>query len=123
MLKDEIVALLEMLIGAYPETFIKDANATVEIWNLSFSEEDAETIYKAARVYMLKGKKFPSPADIRACIKNIGIYDTPATPAIPSKVNDSIYDENVNTGCDICPFADTDWVDSPNGCHREKCIC
>ncbi len=141
MTRNEVVTLLEYLIGAYPEAFIKDPKATTDIWCLNFAEDDADRVYKAARLYMRKSTKFPSPADIRKLITKAMIYDIPKpseAPQIPSASNseqeiselDAILKQlsqdsmsEARTGCDICPFADTDWVDSPNGCHRERCIC
>lgn len=142
MTRNEVVTLLEHLIGAFPEAFIKDPKATTNIWCLNFAEDEAERVFKAARLYMRKGTKFPTPADIRKLMNKTFVYDIPQkeveAPQIPSASNseqeiselDAILkqlsedsESEALTGCDICPFADTDWVDSPNGCHRERCIC
>ena len=141
MIRDEVIKLLECLIGAYPETFIKDVESTVNIWCLNFAEEECETVFKAARIYMRKGTKFPTPADIRKCMSKVFLYDTPINSTLPvidaeESTDDKVIEDTHNalvavsesvtesehTGCEICPYADTDWVDSPNGCHRKNCI-
>lgn len=142
MTRNEVVTLLEHLIGAYPEAFIKDPKATTNIWCLNFAEDEAEKVFKAARLYMRKGTKFPTPADIRKLMNKTFVYDIPQKEVeAPQIASDNELDNELSeldtimkqlsqdsmsearTGCDICPFADTDWVDSPNGCHRERCIC
>ena len=123
MTRQEIAKLLQSLIGAYPDTFIKDARATLDMWCLQFAEEDADKVYKATRLYMRKGKKFPAPADIIKLMNVAGIYDAPRAPELPSgalAVQDEEEDPSGMTGCDICPYRD--WAETPNGCHREHCI-
>lgn len=124
MTREETAKLLQSLVGAYPDTFIKDAKATLDIWCMHFAEEDAGTVYKATRLYMLKGKKFPTPADILKLLSRASFYDVPQkSPELPSGalgLPDVDDDSSELTGCDLCPYKD--WADSPSGCHREHCI-
>lgn len=65
MTRKEIAKLLNMLYAVYPNTKdIKNPDITLDAWELAFGDEEAERVYKAARVYMKKGRFFPSPADI-----------------------------------------------------------
>lgn len=123
MTREQTAKLLQSLIGAYPDTFIKDARATLDMWCLQFAEEDADKVYKATRLYIRKGKRFPAPADIVKLMNVAGIYDAPRAPELPSKAQaeDDMGDlTDAQTGCDICPYKD--WADTPNGCHRERCV-
>ena len=72
MNRDQITDLLEMVITAYPQTKIKDPARMVDVWEMTFGEYEAETIYKAARLHMKESKFFPTPADI---IEKIGKAD------------------------------------------------
>lgn len=78
MNRDEITDLLEMVITAYPQTKIKDPAKMVEVWEMTFGEYDAETIYKATRLHMSKSKFFPTPADIKEKITKAEILFTEA---------------------------------------------
>ena len=64
MNRDQITDLLEMVSTAYPNAKIKDPARMVSVWEMTFGEYDAETIYKAARLHMKENKYFPTPADI-----------------------------------------------------------
>lgn len=123
MTRQETAKLLQALVGNYPSTFIKDAKATLDMWCLQFSEDDSETVYKAARLYMRKGTKFPTPADIRKHMEMAHIYDASRAPELPSKAqaeDDMGELSDAMTGCDICPYRD--WAYTPRGCHRERCV-
>lgn len=78
MTREEITDLLEMVITAYPQTKIKDPAKMVDVWEMTFGEYDAETIYKATRLHMSKSKYFPNPADIKEKITRAEIIFTEA---------------------------------------------
>lgn len=119
----EITTLLKNLRGAYPNTYIKDIKTMIDMWELNFGNEDADKVFKAARMYMNKGKKFPSPADIKPYITKAAIYDAPITPQLPvTTENLPEIDDGAMTGCDICPYFLNGWAMSEKGCHRENCI-
>lgn len=87
MTRDEIVDLLEILFGAYPNQKIKDAERMIQAWQLAFADEEAERIYKAARFHINRNKFFPTVADIRESIeKGVLIYSNQVqeAPAIES---------------------------------------
>ena len=114
MTREETVRLLEALMGAYPETFIKDAKMTVNIWQMAFAEEDAGKVYKAARFHMEHKPKFPSPADIKKAMTRTYLYEQSQSiqaPAIEGSVEPQ---KDWTTGCEVCPYADS--------CLKEDCI-
>ena len=121
MNRAETIYLIKTLLGTYPNTRIEDPKQTVESFELELGQYPAETVYKAARCHMGRSKFFPTPAEIK---KYLGIaphmFNESTIKSIESGTDDS--DDNIKTGCDVCPYANTDWVDSPNGCHRERCI-
>lgn len=120
MKRNEIINLIKTLLGAYPNTKIDNPKGLVDSWEMMFGSEDAETVYKAARIHMKNCKWFPKPSEIK---KYMGVapYLFNATAMIESP--DASDDEEIpKTGCDICPYANTDWVNSPKGCHRVNCV-
>jgi len=66
MTREEIITLLKLFKATYPNTkSITDPQSTIAAWELALGDEDAERVYKAARVYIkTKGNFFPSPKDI-----------------------------------------------------------
>ena len=119
MTREQTAKLLQSLIGAYPDTFIKDAKATLDIWCLNFAEDDADTIYKATRLYMRTGTRFPAPADILKLRERACIYDAqpaPEAPELPSGASGELVEyKDWNDGCEVCPYADL-------GCLKDRCI-
>ena len=114
MTREETVKLLETLMGAYPETFIKDAKMTVNIWHMAFAEEDAGKVYKAARYHMEHKPKFPAPADIKKAMARAYIYEHPQQIAPLAIEGSTEPQKDWTTGCDICPYADS--------CLKDICI-
>ncbi len=113
MTREEVIKLLQILRAAYPNTKINDPAGTVSAWELAFGEDEADTIYKAARHYMNTGKFFPTIADIRKAIrKGNMIYGMKQeaqnnstlvanTPTAPHK----LISPDV-TFCDLCELCD-----------------
>lgn len=64
MTREEIANLLEVLIGAYPNTNIKDAEATLNTWEMELGSYSAESVYKSARLHIHNSKFFPTPSEI-----------------------------------------------------------
>ena len=107
MTRKEITELLQKVIAAYPDTFIKDAKAMVDIWEMNFGNERADIVYKAARLHMTTSKKFPTVSDIRNNIGRVGIYDE-SRPALGSDHGHKpIY------GCIACVYKED--------CNRKEC--
>ena len=127
MNKLECVQLLKTLMGAYPNTKHDNPQGLLDSYMLVLSEYEAETVYKAARMYMGNGKNkyFPKAAEIKKYIPLAPHMFNPEAMALPdaSGSSENGSDEDIpSIGCDVCPYSDTDWVDSPNGCHRRHCI-
>lgn len=120
MKRNEIINLIKTLLGAYPNTKIDNPKGLVDSWEMMFGSEETETVYKAARIHMKNRKWFPKPSEIKQYM-GIAPYMFNATAMIESP--DASDDEEIpKTGCDICPYANTDWVNSPKGCHRVNCV-
>lgn len=98
MTREETLRLLQFLKGCYPNTKIDDPKGTVEAWQLAFSADQADTIYKAARYHMVNNKFFPTPADIQNCVfraslvydeaQSDQIADDTTTKALPPQTAD-----------------------------------
>lgn len=121
----ECVQLIKTLMGAYPNTKHDNPQGLLDSYMLVLSEYEAETVYKAARMYMgnANNKYFPKAAEIKKYIPLAPHMFNPEVMALPdaSGSSENGSDDN-NGGCDMCPYSNTDWVDSPNGCHRRHCI-
>lgn len=124
MTKPECVDLIRTLLGAYPNTKMDNPQGTLTSYMLILGEYDTEIVCKAARMYMgnAKNRYFPKAADLKKYIPLAPYMFNPDAIALPSEAEESDNDDGALTGCDICPYANTDWVDSPNGCHRRDCI-
>ena len=135
MNRNEIAKLLNMMYAVYPNTKeIKDPKATLDAWELAFGDEDAERIYKAARVHMKKSKFFPSPADIVENInrgqilygETVKVNNNPAltsgdeqryiTPPVAPKTMISVF----CAGSCVCPYFEGGLCD---GSKEEYEVC
>ena len=65
MNKKETAQVLAILRTAYPNTKIENAGAMTEAWYMCLGDFSAESVMKAARLYMNTSKFFPTPAEIR----------------------------------------------------------
>ena len=121
MNRAETINLIKSLLGTYPNTKMSNVQATVDAWEMEFGEYPAETIYKAARCHMGRSKFFPSPAEIKKFIPIAPLLFNESTlNAIESGTID-VVDDGAVSGCDLCPYNQNGWADTPNGCHRERC--
>jgi hypothetical protein len=78
MTEEQIVDLLEQLISNYPNTKIKSVEKMIEVWQMAFGENEAEDIYKAARLHMETSEFFPTVAEINNNIEKAKlIYSNP----------------------------------------------
>lgn len=79
MTEEQIVDLLEQLISNYPNTKIKSVEKMIKVWQMAFGENEAEDIYKAARLHMETSEFFPTVAEIKNNIEKAKlIYSDPA---------------------------------------------
>lgn len=88
MNRKEIIELLNIVRSAYPNTKIDSPKDTVLAWELTFGDDPADVIYKAARHHMNTCKFFPTPADIKKNInKGQMLYgeSEASIPKIPTK--------------------------------------
>ena len=104
MTRQEIADLLELVIANYPKAFIKDAKATLSVWEMAFGEEPAERVYRAARHHMDISKDFPTIADIKDCMnKGEMIYGGDNQPKIaPTAPNKLIKAEDEKCKYEKC---------------------
>lgn len=116
MNNSECVDLIRTLFGAYPNTKMDNPQGTITSYMLILGEYDAETVYKAARMYMgnPKNKYFPKAADLVKYIPLAPYMFNPQAMELPSDTSDPT-DDGATTGCDVCPYAEM-------GCKKEDCI-
>ena len=104
MTRQEIADLLELVIANYPKTFIKDAKATLSVWEMAFGDEPAERVYRAARHHMDVSKDFPTVAHIREAMnKGEMIYGNQPKVKTIEAPNTKIQDK-LCTGAWACPY-------------------
>ena len=80
MTREEVIQLLAIIRANYPNVKISDPAATVNAWQLTLGDYPSDLIFEAARSYMMKGKFFPTPADIIKEKDRILYTRTPAAP-------------------------------------------
>lgn len=109
MTRDEVRELLAVLVDAYPyiSTKIADPEKTIDAWLLAFGDQDAKTIYQAARHHMKTQRFFPAIADIEDAIpKGKMIYGDPRK-IFPEIVPTPPKLEMINTNfCKLCGLCD-----------------
>jgi len=111
MTHDEVVDLLEELIGAYPyyASKIIDPDDTIRRWEREFGEYEASDIYMAARLHENTSKFFPSIDEIKGLIsrgkivygeiiQERPVIEAPQAPQIMIPVTDNF--------CDLCGLCD-----------------
>ena len=115
MTREELKQMLKMVMEVYPNTKIKDAKATLDMWELVFGEREASEVFKGVRYHINHSKFFPTPADIKDAIpKGAVIYDdVPTTPRLEDKSTpyltmdmnflDNIIDIEPDEQCLHCP--------------------
>lgn len=104
MTREQIIDLLEIMAAAYPNTKIKDAERMVQAWQLAFAEDDAESVYKAARYHINHNRFFPTAADIRdSMTRGALLYgERPSTaPRIEATAEEEPW--GCDQYCDDCP--------------------
>lgn len=107
MTKAECIALVKVLMGAYPNNRVTDPRTTVESYLLVLGEYPAESVYKAARLHMATSKWFPQPEEIIKKMSNAhNLYgsDTTALPFTTKSI----------PGCTVCLYG--------KDCGFAKCI-
>ncbi len=113
-----MIQLLRKLSANYPNALNKiDSKELLKNWEMAFGKEDAQIIYKAARVHMDNSPYFPTIADIKKNInKGQMLYgeSEDSAPKIPAK---KISEAN-------CPLNDHHCIllgDLCNGAEDGKC--
>lgn len=126
MNKLECANLIKTLYGAYPNTKMDNPMGLIDSYLLVLGENEAETVYKAARMYMgnPKNKYFPKAAELKKYIGLAPYMFNPDSMALPEESDggSSEDDDGAKVGCDICPYFLNGWAMSENGCHREACV-
>lgn len=99
MTREETIKLLQFLKGCYPYVKLEDPKGMIDAWQLAFYTEEAQDVYKAARLHMSKNKFFPTPADIKEGMNRAKLmYDIASpvslqaqnNPQLPSGIDDEI---------------------------------
>lgn len=95
MTRQEVLALLAELMGAYPNAhkIIQNPQATARIWEIMFAEDEAQEVYKAARYHISTNKYFPTPADIREAMKKSRFLYPDYSPRLASGQEEEQMDE------------------------------
>lgn len=112
----ECAELIKTLLGAYPNTKMDNPRGTIDSYMLVLGEYDVETVYKAARMYMMgKTNYFPNPGELLKLIPLAPfMFNGSEAAALPSGASEDADADDWNTGCEICPYADS--------CAKEVCI-
>ena len=119
MTREEIVALLATLRSNYPHAKIPDAEGLVNTWELTFGNEDASRVYKAARLHMESSSYFPTIADIRKKIGiAVGLYNDNSLALDTAHKREIKFEES---GCKDpgCPYAKLEQSDFCPTCAME----
>ena len=112
MTREEIVNLLKLFKATYPNTKpITDPESTIAAWELVFGDEEADKVYKAARVYIKsKGDYFPSPKAIYELMSRgqlvYGVVNEPPKITAPEAPKIDIRDFLCPGSC-VCPYFDS----------------
>ena len=112
MTRAEIIPLIKRLLALYPNHGVTDVKSLVEGWEMMFGEDEAEYVYKAARLHISTNKWFPKASEIKELIPiAANMYKAAPTTAIEAK---TVFDDDWNEGCEICPYNDQ--------CLKVNCI-
>lgn len=117
MTRKEIIKLLEMMMAAYPNAKIVNPSELVSAWELSFGQDKADVIYKAARHHMNTNKFFPTVADIKSCINKGQMLYGDSEASVPKIATKKIPEVN-------CPLNDHHCIllgDLCDGAEDGKC--
>lgn len=106
MTRGEIIKLLSYISSAYPNIRPpEDPKGTADVWEMSFGEYPADTIYKAVRFHIKYSQYWPTVADIQKYIDRRLYLAYETRIAIEGK---AIEDEKVipfeDSGCSMCPY-------------------
>ena len=103
MTHEEITDLLELVVNAYPNAMksISNPDATIRAWEMAFGNDEAESVYKAARLHMDLSPFFPTIADIKSNMrKGELVYGLP--PEAPQKLITGDVSEDAPCRLDRC---------------------
>lgn len=91
MTHEQIMDLLEYLGDIYPNVKLKNAQRTIDTWELMFAGEDAAIVFMAAKIHIEKSPFFPTIADVKKQMKQAAVrlefectrkLEAPKAPAI-----------------------------------------
>lgn len=113
MTREALSKLLEYLIAVYPNTKIADPKKMLDIWEMEFAEEDAERVFRAARLHMSTSRWMPKPSEIKEKMRLIPqetiqpkLEDTEAI-----RIGDEIvraiiedFERELKEDCAACPY-------------------
>ena len=103
MTRAELIPLIKQLLAVYPNNGITDVKSLVDGWEMIFGEDNAETVYKAARLHMQSCKWFPKAAEIKERLPYAGALFNDQQQAIEEPAVLAL-DDGKRTGCDFCPY-------------------
>lgn len=98
MTHEQIIDLLEYLGDIYPNVKLKNAQRTIDTWELMFANEDAATVFMAARLHIECSPFFPTIADVKKQMKRAAVMvemerqkklEPPKAPAVQIKMDGS----------------------------------
>lgn len=118
MNKLECANLIKTLYGAYPNTKMDNPQGMITSYMMILGAYDAETVYKAARMYMsnAQNRYFPKAAELNKYIPLAPfMFNASDVEALPSGADPDENDDGASMGCDLCPYNEL-------GCTKEKCI-
>ena len=117
MNKLECANLIKTLYGAYPNTKMDNPMGLIDSYMLILGGYEAETVYKAARMYMASGSKakryFPQPGELQKYIGLAPYMFNPDSMALPEESDGGSIEDDDKNGCDLCPYIDS--------CDKEHC--
>ena len=117
MTREETRVLLELLLSNY--TFarkdITNPKLTLDLWEMAFTDYEAERVYKAARFHMATNKYMPNPADlIKSMVRAEIAYDEPKRTFPQIEVPAVSYIEDMTQFDDLLDL-------EPDTIHCENC--
>lgn len=111
MTRDEITKLLEFVCAAYPNAKINDPAGTASVWEMAFGEYPAESVYRAARLYMDSSAFFPTIADIKKFIPRAEIIISSENKKLMPNVEQVKKIESKASGNDFPEYGSDEWLE------------
>ena len=105
MNRDDIRAVLNYLLSAYPKTMFRDKNQTVDIWLDTFKGYEKNTVMNAAKMYIQNHGSFPNPYSIKQIVSKLTAEHRVSEAEKIAHANDRLPDFE-HSGCKEipCPY-------------------